>query len=662
MHGDNTLTLRADLRSRLQREREVSTHRCGRLAEATLVATLAQGAMTNCRKLRGGILIVAIFISPGFAGLVAARSAQGVKPAPSKPAMTQELPHTMRFCGPAHCGTLTLNNGHYDAVYDDNAGTSTYAVQLFTPQVVQLFRTDNNGATAVLAGSISPQGNSIVDGKITWISINSGTFPFTLTWGNGTQSPPAAMQHPPAATSPPAMTSPTPPVNLELSGIWERSGGAAGAVTKLTQKILLVELGNDIEAVEIEGNPAVDDGADYLSGTVFTNGTIGGSVEERNAYGALGLTHEDLHFDDPNHLRVGDTIAFTRTSKLAVREETCDPSNPSHMSAPEALAIATIYVQRNTPEVGTCWFYIAAMQGNRSARESYAAALIFGTGVQKDLDQAFFWTQSLAMEGSYSAALNLAAFFGGGQGVPASAQRVKFWKARAGYLNPEVAHNASNPRPSWAVDTSPPCESSNPSHADKNLAFAHGRIAYEARAIAAAACWFQISADEGHVRAQVYLGIIYAFGFGLTPDPTRGFQIMYAAAKAHDLFAMMYLANFYRYGIGTPIDMNQGYALVSAVVQADGGPDVYTQVQGTQMSLASALGALANMLPTISAGSQSCENTSRYPTEAEVDQYRACQAASAGAPATILGQLATANPAHHTVETPEEIFPEYLQW
>jgi hypothetical protein len=87
----------------------------------------------------------------------------------------------MKFCGPNYCGTLTLKDGHYDAVYQGNANTSIYTVERFTPELVALRRADSTGAMAVLTGKISAAGNSIVDGSITFTS-GGGTYPFTMTW------------------------------------------------------------------------------------------------------------------------------------------------------------------------------------------------------------------------------------------------------------------------------------------------------------------------------------------------------------------------------------------------------------------------------------------------------------------------------------------------
>jgi hypothetical protein len=101
--------------------------------------------------------------------------------------MPEGLPRTMRFCGPAHCGTLTWKGGYYDAVYDDGQRGSKYTVQLFTREAVLINRVDDNGWKATLTGKISPEGNSIIDAKM--ISPDSDTAsPYKLTWGTALSS------------------------------------------------------------------------------------------------------------------------------------------------------------------------------------------------------------------------------------------------------------------------------------------------------------------------------------------------------------------------------------------------------------------------------------------------------------------------------------------
>jgi hypothetical protein len=103
--------------------------------------------------------------------------------------LPQGLPSVMRFCGPAHCGTLNWSNGIYDATYDDQKhtpGGSTFKIQLFTPEAVMITRKELNGGTAVLTGKISAQGNSISNGHIIFTngSGQSSTFDYQLTWGS----------------------------------------------------------------------------------------------------------------------------------------------------------------------------------------------------------------------------------------------------------------------------------------------------------------------------------------------------------------------------------------------------------------------------------------------------------------------------------------------
>jgi hypothetical protein len=65
-------------------------------------------------------------------------------------------------------------------------------------------------------------------------------------------------------------------------------------------------------------------------------------------------------------------------------------------------------------------------------------------------------------------------------------------------------------------------------------AFAQARVAYEARALPLAACWFQVAANslvtdmlptvaDVSQRANVYLGILYVFGLGVEKNPVSSF-------------------------------------------------------------------------------------------------------------------------------------------
>jgi hypothetical protein len=104
--------------------------------------------------------------------------------------LPEGLPSVMRFCGPAHCGTLTWAHDGYDPTFDDEKqhkpGVTTFRVIVFKPEAVLINRVESDGRTAVLTGKMSQQGNSVVDGQITFKDKNGGfhTFGYQLTWGS----------------------------------------------------------------------------------------------------------------------------------------------------------------------------------------------------------------------------------------------------------------------------------------------------------------------------------------------------------------------------------------------------------------------------------------------------------------------------------------------
>jgi len=97
-------------------------------------------------------------------------------------------PSVMHICL-ANCGTWTLDKGtpfdkpHYGSV----ASGSIVVVESWTRQSVLMNRTDYNvPGAAVLKGKLSSDGNSIVDGTITWTyhpCCGTGSGPFTAAWG-----------------------------------------------------------------------------------------------------------------------------------------------------------------------------------------------------------------------------------------------------------------------------------------------------------------------------------------------------------------------------------------------------------------------------------------------------------------------------------------------
>lgn len=433
-----------------------------------------------------------------------------------------------------------------------------------------------------------------------------------------------------------------------LPGIWQQEL-PAGSVSPVKIKMLVAEIDKEFVGINLEQVPWLAQGLPLLKGT-YPSPDSKVDVQGFTDRGLLQWYSGPLKFSDPDHFQVVGKIAFTRISRGTPGNVPCDQRNPTHISGAEAYARGWLYTHLNDDATAACWFYIGAVAGFAEAQMWYATDLIFGTGVAKNLAQAVPWVQKSAMQGSYGAAADLAHMFNVGMGLPKSGQRSKYWAARAELTDGAFVHTKDFlPIPAWATDKSGPCQASNPSHANAAAAFSAGRVAYEARDLSTAACWFQISQAQGIMRANVYLGILYMFGLGVERNQTTGFEYVEKAAKANDAFALMYLANFYRYGIGTKADHNQGSMLVQRALRAPGGLDAFMRVQGTVLSAGEAAAGVARGLSAAS-DEDTCTNLNAL--ERDKSKVRDCSQVQDW----FVGLMG--RPAKHTIEHIEEIFPE----
>jgi hypothetical protein len=114
-------------------------------------------------------------------------------PGSDQPAAPHALPAAMHWCA-MHCITLVWKTDHYTNAAAP--GNSVLTVESFTPESVLLHRTDfkPHPATAVLTGKLSPHGDSIVDGTITWTDHPERSFPFTAAWGAALDTVPGSDQ------------------------------------------------------------------------------------------------------------------------------------------------------------------------------------------------------------------------------------------------------------------------------------------------------------------------------------------------------------------------------------------------------------------------------------------------------------------------------------
>jgi hypothetical protein len=104
------------------------------------------------------------------------------------------LPPVIHFCGGGCASgkgtTLALDGNRYVA-RDAQGIAAAYEVVTFTRESVIIKRTDYRPVpgTATLTGKLSPDGNSIVDGKIRWAGSASPN-PFQMAWGEAVNTVP----------------------------------------------------------------------------------------------------------------------------------------------------------------------------------------------------------------------------------------------------------------------------------------------------------------------------------------------------------------------------------------------------------------------------------------------------------------------------------------
>jgi TPR repeat protein len=625
----------------------------------------------------------------------------------------QQLPPpVLHFCA-AHCSTWYLKNGHYSGAASGFAGDVT--VVSFTRDSVVLDRVDPpnrsfpQGLKAVISGQISPAGNSLANGKITWTFGLSGVFDVRITWGSalndipGQDGPPPQPQPqstvpiaPPPTTPPTSPTSPptpapsspsnppsprpNPPVPppsvpipapgspspsasapFDLNGIWQFPGGVIpGGATWSPLKILIVQVGNGLVGTLLEGDTDVPPGAVWMISDGPVSNNPGVYIRQRKHLGGLVWGATDLQIFDLSHFSVGGHLKFTRLTRNTIYEGSCPSRSSFHGSPEEALARGTLYLLVLKDEkTAACWTRTSADAGNRDAQDAYAYDLWKGIGVPQNLPEALSRFQRSAMQGSFYAAEDLADMFAKGEGVPVSNQRARYWRTRMNYTATSLPNYDKNAVPGWARETAGDCDPAKPLAVNAGQAFIQGRVAYQARALPLAACWLQISAAQGFARAKTYLGLMYAFGLGVQKDQPRAFSLIEEVAKTKDPWATMYLAGFYRYGIGTEQNLAQANYLERWVLQvADRGLDVYNQVMGSGPRPTTDEDR-QDIADWTALGMTQCPPITISSTSTDVQAHYDCERAKDG---STFGLLAKVFRPHPTLEAPEELLPEFRAW
>jgi TPR repeat protein len=582
----------------------------------------------------------------------------------------------MHFCS-AQCFTLVLRDGQY--VREDGS-PETWTIERFTADSVILHRHDPPARWNGYKADVPYVGKVSNDEMV---AVSGAPLPgMRLAWGKALDSVPANNEqrdHPTqraAAPRPPpteaqrlAALQPRPPITphmkalpagaVDLSGVWERVVDSAASPPYPNMKVLIVVSGNDFVGITLNATPLLPAEEIYLAGSISTERSMAVGTSALWDHGLMVWAAATLTLNSADSAMVvfegvvpGIENTLTRVSHETAGDIACDARARTRISGVEAFARGKLERNLNNINGSVCWFHVAAVLGDPEGEAEYGSALIFGSGgLPKDEKQGVAWLQKAAMHGSRLGAQNLSAAFVNGRVLPPSSERARYWKARAILHDPDWIHTDKFMTiPKWANDTATDCDPPNPQKLDADAALTAGRVAFLARLHETAACWFGISAAQGNVHANVYLGLLSMFGWGVRQDTDASVAYMNKAAKAGSAFALLYLANFYRYGIGVKQDDALAYRYMQASLRAPDGAFVYGRVQGTGLSL-QPLAAVAGGLNADQADELCRQNEKSHPTSGASK----CNTANKVAAAGVMPQPQAAN---HTVERIEEIVPE----
>lgn len=408
-------------------------------------------------------------LSKSFATLLALTTALILSvPASAQQAKPSVRPQVMQFCGLAHCATLTWNNGKYDAVFDNIKGTSTYNVEIFSPESVRIIRHDGGGGTAVLTGRLSPQNDRIVDGEMTWTSGATGTFPFTMTWGT-------------AAAARPSLTSPLAPgrqgemmvgnvprklhvcetnasSKVERCGTWDWTADRYTAVWN----------DKNVETVAIDRWTPHDIAVHMVADPGGFLQTCRGKPQGEGTFAGDTVTTWSGHWSNSPFgpgISEGTWTAQVIPAESPSYQRCSVGSAPGSVSDPRGHAETAF--RAGDVISGACWARVAAMRGEADSQAAYGLQLLRGLGVPADLAESFRWTQKAAQQGQIDAQLRLAQMYEGGVGVSVDTAQAQYWQnAHSRSIFSSILALAQNGNEKTLVDAINACKQ-NPAYAQE---------------------------------------------------------------------------------------------------------------------------------------------------------------------------------------------------
>ncbi len=149
-----------------------------------------------------------------------------------------------------------------------------------------------------------------------------------------------------------------------------------------------------------------------------------GALQEELPGGAIARGSEDSQ----GVATAAPSPRIPRPEKLASDVRRCDPANPAHVGAEEALKKGKLADDAQVDKIAVCWFRISASQNNAEANAYLSSAYGTGWGVEPNDKLAFSYMKKAADLGNLYGEAYLAEFYRTGFGNPGNWDQAKAWR------------------------------------------------------------------------------------------------------------------------------------------------------------------------------------------------------------------------------------------
>lgn len=216
-------------------------------------------------------------------------------------------------------------------------------------------------------------------------------------------------------------------------------------------------------------------------------------------------------------------------------------------------------------------FQKSASHGNAKGQFAIATCYEYGKGLSKDLNKAIEYYQKSADQNNPDALFNLGFMFIGGRGVPKDVVKgLELWGRSAdnggelaiGFLSSGYYQgNLIVPKDiAKALEFNRKYAERGSATAQLKLglmyAFGDGVSKDDQKALE----WYQKAAAQGDSEAQYRLGIVYVLGYGVPKDSSIAFEWFKKSAAQGNKSSQRFLGKHYADGLGTPKDSVLAYA------------------------------------------------------------------------------------------------------